>query len=205
MEATQTRNETDAERVLYIEHDGVGLTHQVLAEALAEPGFPVHESKAFVRNMRAAGYVKPYNRGRADKRSAYLYRPDAALALGVLLRASDAGFVSQEVRKVLGLSIQKWRDADRPGSAGTVPRSPGALILAAYAEGHRNFAADLAFFRQPGKREPLIAARYRQEADGMTRGTNFAEETEGLEVGSSWTCPLDQIMAHLMRRKGAVH
>ena len=149
--------ETEAERAVYIAHDRVGLTHQVLAEAIAEPGLSIADAKAFIRNMGAAGYVKPYGRGRADKRTPHLYRPDAALA------------------------------------------------LAAYADGFCNFAADIAFFHQPGQRKPLVSARYRQMQDGTERGTNFAPEAVGLELRSSWTCPLDPVLAHLMRRREAIH
>lgn len=194
-----------AERAVYIAHDRVGLTHQVLAEALAEPGLPIADAKAFIRNMGAAGYVKPYGRGRTDKRTPHLYRPDAALALAVLLRASEAGFSSPDARKALGQAIQNWRPGDEPGPLELIPRSPGALIVASYAEGFRNFAADIVFFRQPGARKPLVAARYRQVQDGVTRGTNFPPEAAALEVRSSWTCPLDPVLSHLMRRRGATH
>ncbi|MEP2681232.1 MAG: hypothetical protein ABJP44_06080 [Sulfitobacter sp.] len=202
---TLQTTETDNERAVHIAHDCVGLTHQVLAEALAEPGFKVADAKAFIRNMAAAGYVKPYGRGRADKRTAHLYRPDAALALGVLLRASEAGFSSIAVRKALGSAMQNWQPGDEPGPLDDIPRSPGTLIMAAYAEGARNFVTDLAFFRQPEMREPLIGVRYRQNSNGMDRGTNFPAETAELDVRSSWTCPLDPVLAHLMRHKSTTH
>lgn len=193
------------ERALYIQPGRVGLTHQALAEALAEPGFSVADAKAFIRNMRAAGYVLPYGRGRADKRAPHLYRPDAALALAVLHRASEAGFASPAVRKALGQAMQRWQSGDEPGPRDLIPRSPGMLILAAAAQGARLFAVDLAFFHRPGQRLPLIGVRYRQQVDGIDRGTNFPPETEGLEIRSSWTCPLDPILSHLMRRREATH
>ncbi|MGR3638744.1 hypothetical protein [Alterinioella nitratireducens] len=202
--ALQT-TETEAERAVYIAHDRVGLTHQVLAEAIAEPGLSVADAKAFIRNMGAAGYVRPYGRGRADKRTPHLYRPDAALALAVLLRASEAGFSSPDARKALGHAIQNWQPGDEPGPLDLIPRSPGTLIMAAYADGFRNFAADIAFFHQPGQRKPLVSARYRQMQDGTERGTNFAPEAVGLELRSSWSCPLDPVLAHLMRRREAIH
>lgn len=204
--AVETLNEAEsAGRAVYIEPDQVGLTHQVLAEAISEPGFRVADAKAFIRNAAAAGHVKPYGRSRADKRAAHLYRPDAALALAVLLRASEAGFVSPDARKALGQALQKWQPGDMPGPKDEIPRSPGVLIMAAYAEGYRNFAVDLAFFHTPGQREAVIGARYRQTVDGMDRGTNFPGETHGLELRSNWTCPLDPVLAHLSRRRGAVH
>lgn len=195
--ATSTR----PDRALYIEHDGTGLTHQALGEALAEEGWTVTEAKVFARNMAAAGYVKSYAHGRADKREPRLYRPDAALALAVIHRAAEAGFVSPAVRKALGEAMQKWpKGQELPG-----PRSPGTFIMGVFAEGQRNFGLDLTFFRQPGRKEPVIGVRFRQATSEGDRGTNFPDATDQLVIRSSWTCPLDPILSHLMRRRAATH
>ncbi len=215
-ESTQVRSpvtatihiETEPSGPAYIAPDGIGLTHQSLAEALAEPGFSIADAKAFARNAHAAGVVKHYGRSRADKLTAHLYRADAALALAVMFRASEAGFASPGVRKAIGEAVQRaFTDDELPGGMKRedAPRSAGILVLVLYATGQRNYVLDLAFFKKPGERRPVVAARIRQEVDGISGGTRFPDATDALELRSSWTCHLDPVIAHLTRPKAKVH
>ena len=200
--------ETAPPRPSYVVHDGLGLTHQSLAEALAEPGFSIADAKVFCRNAHAAGIVKHYGRSRGDRLESHLYRADAALALAVLRRASEAGFAAPAVRKAIAEAIQRpFTDAELPGGLQReeAPRSPGAWVMALYAAGQRNYAVDLAFFKNPGERNPVVAARIRQEVQGQSVGTSFPDATDDLEMRSSWTCFLDPVMAHLTRPKAKVH
>jgi hypothetical protein len=200
--------EAEPSRPAHIAPDGMGLTHQSLAEALAEPGFTIADAKAFVRNAHAAGAVKHYSRARADGRESYFYRADAALAAAVIYRASEAGFASPEARRAIGEAIQRaFTDAELPGGMrrDEAPRSPGIWVLAMCSMGQKNFALDLAFFKKHGERRPVVAARIRQEVQGQSVGTSFPDATEDLELRSSWTCHLDPVITHLTRPKAKVH
>lgn len=198
--------ETPRTSVSIIAPDDMGLTHANLAEALSEPGFSYLDAKAFCRNAHISGVVKHYARSR-DPKAAFLYRPDAALALGILKRASDAGFAHPAARLAIGEATQNWRNEDLPHGLprASLPRSPGTWLLAMYANGQRNFSLDLGFFQMPGKAVPVIGARFRQSHGDLTQGTNFPTETEELEMRSSWTCFLDPVMAHLSRPKTVRH
>lgn len=200
--------ETEHSRPAHIAPNDIGLTHDDLAHALSEPGFKIEDARAFCRNAHAAGYVRHYGRGRANKAAPHLYRADAALALAVIYRAAEAGFASPDVRKAIGEAVQRaFTDSELPAGMrrDEVPRSPGVWVLAMCGIGQKNFALDLAFFKRPGERRPVVAARIRQEVQGQSVGTSFPDATDDLELRSSWTCHLDPVIAHLSRPKAKVH
>jgi len=205
---TLTHTEAELSRSAHIAPNDLGLTHQSLAEALAEPGFTIADAKAFARNTHAAGQIKHYSRARADGRESHLYRADAALAVSVIYRAVEAGFASPEVRRAIGEAIQRpFTDDELPGhlKRAEAPRSVGIWVMAVSSMGARNFALDLGFFKKPGERRVIVAARIRQEVSGQSVGTSFPDATDALELRSSWTCHLDPVIAHLTRPKPKAH
>ncbi len=106
----------------------------------------------------------------------------------------------------MGAAVQRWQPGDDPAPGDVAgPRSPGVFIMSMFAQGQLGYTVNVTFFHQPGKAEPLVGVRLWQQVGHAGQGTNYPPESEDLEIRSLWTCDLDPILLHLMRRRAATH
>lgn len=189
--------------------DQLGITTEIAARAISEPGLPIAKATSFFRNKLQAGHLHPYSRSRADKRRPYLFRADQVLAAAIFHRLSESGFVGDSVFQSAGLTLNSWQAKDLNGQDASAP-NPASWAFRSFMAGYRNFGFELITMRnmgtveKPGRGELKFSARIRQTdpTTKQTVGTSFWNPGPTWQRRSVWATDLDPILAHITRNKG---